>query len=82
MITCEQEINMASEMENVNEELIEELTAIKGRKKAASDGKDRGRARSLSRSFPEVSLFVASSNPLSGFATTHFLIPTIIKYFT
>ena len=36
---------MASEMENVNEELIEESTATKGRKKAASDGKDRGRAR-------------------------------------
>ena len=44
--TCEQEINMASEMEIVNEELIEESTATKGRKKAARDGKDRGRARS------------------------------------
>lgn len=36
---------MASEMENVNEELTEELTATKGRKKAASAVKDRGRAR-------------------------------------
>ena len=36
---------MASEMENVNEVLIEELTTTKGRKKAASEGKDRGRAR-------------------------------------
>ena len=36
---------MGSEMENVNEELIEESTATKGRKKAASDGKDKGRAR-------------------------------------
>ena len=35
-----------SEMENVNKELIKELTATKGRKKAASDGKDRGRATS------------------------------------
>ena len=49
MITCEQEINMASDIENVNEELIEELTATKGRKTAASDGKDRGRARALSK---------------------------------
>lgn len=39
----EQDINMASEMENVNEELIEELTATKGKKKAASDEKDGGR---------------------------------------
>ena len=36
---------MGSEMENVNEELIEESTATKSRKKAASDGKDKGRAR-------------------------------------
>ena len=43
--TCEQEINMASEMENVNEELIKESTATKDRKKATRDGKDRGRAR-------------------------------------
>ena len=32
-------------MENVNEEWIEESTATKNRKKAAIDGKDRGRAR-------------------------------------
>ena len=43
--TCEQEINMVSDMENVNEELIGELTATKSKKKAASDGKDGGRAR-------------------------------------
>ena len=43
--TTNKEFNMASEMENVNEELIEELTATKGRKKAAIDGKDRRRAR-------------------------------------
>ena len=43
--TCEQEINMASEMENVNKELIEESTATKDRKTAASDRKDRGGAR-------------------------------------
>ena len=36
---------MASEMEIVKEELIEESTANKGRKKAARDGKDRERAR-------------------------------------
>ena len=54
MTTCEQEINMMSEMENVNEELIEELTATKGRKTAAIDGKDRGRARALSRCFQSV----------------------------
>ena len=36
---------MGSEMENVNEELIEESTATKSRKKAASDGKDKRRAR-------------------------------------
>ena len=34
-----------SETENVNEELIEESTATKSRKKAASDGKDKRRAR-------------------------------------
>jgi len=44
-ISTNKEFNMVSEMENVNEELIEELTATKGRKKAASDGKHRGRAR-------------------------------------
>ena len=43
--TTNKEFNMAPEMENVNEELMEELTATKGRKKAASVGKDRGRAR-------------------------------------
>ena len=32
-------------MENVNEELIKESTATKSRKKAASDRKDKGRAR-------------------------------------
>ena len=43
--TTNKEFNMASEMENVNEDLIEALTATKGRKKVASDGKDRRRAR-------------------------------------
>ena len=38
---CEQEINMALEIESMNEE----LTATKGRETAASEGKDRGRAR-------------------------------------
>ena len=41
-----------SEMENVNKELIKELTTTKGRKKAASDGKDRGRATSWAE--PEI----------------------------
>ena len=36
---------MGSKMENVNEELIEESTATKSRKEAASDRKDKGRAR-------------------------------------
>ena len=43
---------MASEMENVNQELMEELTATKGRKKADSVGKDRGRARRWTK--PEI----------------------------
>ena len=36
----------------MNEELIDALTATKGRKKAASDGKDRGRARRWTK--PEI----------------------------
>ena len=54
--TYTNEINMASEMENVNEELIEELTLTKGRKKAASDGKDRGRARRYAE--PEINQLI------------------------
>jgi len=77
-------------MENVNEEVIEELTATKGRKKAASDGKDRKRARRWTA--PEIDqlsdllrkrlLVECKENPLFGFATTRFLISTIIKYLT